>query len=63
MKELFGSLSSYLDKIHKFFNVIWEKILDVWETVNIISSFLPGALVAVFITAIVLIIVLRILNR
>lgn len=63
MLELFDTLSSYINKIQDFFAVIWEKIVDTWETVQIAMQFIPDGIVAVFITAVILIIILRILGR
>lgn len=63
MLELFDTLSSYWNKITEFFSVAFEKIVSAWETAQLATQFLPSGLVAVFITAIVIIIVLRIIGR
>lgn len=63
MLELFETLSSYINKIQDFFAVIWEKIIDTWQTIQIAMQFIPDGIVAVFITAVVLIIILRVLGR
>lgn len=63
MKELFTAISSLWDKIQQFSAVIWDKIVDAWTNMQLLSTLLPPALVGVFVTAIILIIVLRIINR
>lgn len=63
MKELFTAISSLWDKIQQFSAVVFDKITEAWETMQIVSSLLPVGLVGVFLTAIILIIVLRIINR
>lgn len=63
MKELFTAISSFWDKIQQFSAVVFDKITEAWETMQIVSSLLPVGLVGVFLTAIILIIVLRIINR
>lgn len=63
MLELFDTISSYWNKVQEFFSVAFEKIQSAWETAQLATQFLPAGLVAVFITAIVIIIVLRILGR
>ena len=63
MKELFTAISSLWDKIQQFSAVIWDNMVDAWTTMQIVSSLLPVGLVGVFLTAIILIIILRVLNR
>lgn len=63
MLELFDTLSSYLNKIHDFFAVIWDKIVETWETIQIATGFLPLPLVGVFVVSVVLIIIMRVIGR
>lgn len=63
MKELFTAISSLWDKIQQFSAVVWENIVEAWTTLNVVSTMLPVGLVGVFLTAIILIIVLRVINR
>lgn len=63
MFELFDTISSYWNKITEFFHVIFEKLVDAWETTQLVTNFLPTWFIGIFVIAIVLIIVLRILGR
>lgn len=63
MIELFDTISSYWNKLIEFFSVVWEKIVDAWTTMQIVSNLLPAGLIGVFLTAIILIIILRVINR
>lgn len=63
MKELFKAISSLWDKIQQFTSVIWDNMVDAWTTMQVVSNILPVGLVGVFLTAIILIIILRVINR
>lgn len=63
MKELFTAINSLWDKVQQFSAVVWDNIQEAWSTLNVVSTMLPAGLVGVFLTAIILIIVLRVINR
>lgn len=63
MIAFFDAISSFWNKILEFSSVIWDHILDAWATMQVISAILPVGLVGVFLTAIILIIILRVINR
>lgn len=63
MIEFFSAISSLWDKIQQFSAVIWDHIVDAWTTMQVVSSILPVSFVGVFLTAIILIIILRVINR
>lgn len=63
MMQFFDTISGLIDKITQFFQVILDKLLDAWESVQVISSFFPPALAGVIITVITIAIVFRVLGR
>lgn len=63
MIEFLDTISSYWNKILEFTSVVWKHIVDSWTTMQNLSNIIPAGLVGVFLTAIILIIILRVINR
>lgn len=63
MIEFFDTISSYIDKITKFFDVILNKLSDAWESIQIFTKFFPVELAGLIILVVVIVIVFRILGR